>query len=211
MALAMSIAGATDAAAQRGPGGGGRGAAAPAVTLADVKVARMNERIAAVGSARARQQVTLTTRVAGVIAEVLFEGGQLVEANQPLVKLNAEPEAIAVETAEAQRAAGRRHGRALQAAQRGHRHARCRRPGGYGAEGGRRRAAPRPRRPRPHDHQGAVQGHHGAVEPAGGRLSRRRQSHRADRRPRDPAHRVHRAGSGGAVDEDRHSGARHAS
>ncbi len=93
------------AVAQRGPSGGGRGAAAaPAVTIADVKIARMNERIAAVGSARARQQVTLTTRVAGVIAEVLFEGGQRVEANQPLVKLASEPEAIAVETAMAQRA-----------------------------------------------------------------------------------------------------------
>src|SRR3990170_4074826 len=103
VALAMPIAGATDVAAQRGPGGGGRAPAAPAVTLTDVKVARMNERIAAVGSARARQQVTLTTRVAGVIAEVLFEGGQRVEANQPLVRLNNEPESIAVETAEAQR------------------------------------------------------------------------------------------------------------
>ena len=75
----------------------------PAVTITDVKLARMNERIAAVGSARARQQVTLTTRVAGVIDKVLFEGGQLVEANQPLVKLNSDPEAIAVETAAAQR------------------------------------------------------------------------------------------------------------
>jgi RND family efflux transporter MFP subunit len=96
--------GGSAAVAQRGPGGGGRGAAAaPAVTITDLKIARMNERIAAVGSARARQQVTLTTRVAGVIDKVLFEGGQLVEANQPLVKLNSEPEAIAVETAEAQR------------------------------------------------------------------------------------------------------------
>jgi RND family efflux transporter MFP subunit len=57
-----------------------------------------------VGSGRARQQVTLTTRVAGVIDQVLFEGGQLVEANQALVKLNADTEAIAVETAQAQRA-----------------------------------------------------------------------------------------------------------
>jgi RND family efflux transporter MFP subunit len=86
--------------AQRAP----RAPAAPTVTLTDVKVERMNERVAAVGSARARQQVTLTTRVAGVISEVLFQGGQLVDANQPLVKLNAEPEKIAVETAEAQRA-----------------------------------------------------------------------------------------------------------
>jgi RND family efflux transporter MFP subunit len=92
-----------DALAQRSPGAG-RGNQASIVTLAEVKVERMNERVAAVGSARARQQVTLTTRVAGVIAEVLFEGGQLVEANQPLVRLNNEPESIAVETAEAQRA-----------------------------------------------------------------------------------------------------------
>ena len=90
-----------EAAAQRA---GGRGAnALTAVTVTGVKVERINERVAAVGSARARQQVTLTTRVAGVIEKVLFEGGQLVEANQPLVELNAEPERIAVETAAAQR------------------------------------------------------------------------------------------------------------
>jgi RND family efflux transporter MFP subunit len=82
----------------------GRADNVPAVTVVDVKLQRVNERVAAVGSGRARQQVTLTTRVAGVIAEVLFEGGNLVEAGQPLVKLTAEPEAIAVETAEAQRA-----------------------------------------------------------------------------------------------------------
>ena len=76
----------------------------PAVTTVEVKIQPVNERIAAVGSGRARQQVTLTTRVAGVISEVLFEGGQKVEAGQPLVKLNSEPEAIAVETADAQRA-----------------------------------------------------------------------------------------------------------
>jgi RND family efflux transporter MFP subunit len=76
----------------------------PAVTTADVKLEPVSERVAAVGSGRARQQVTLTTRVAGVISEVLFEGGQKVEAGAPLLKLNSEPEAIAVETAEAQRA-----------------------------------------------------------------------------------------------------------
>lgn len=102
--LMLLCAAAPDAAAQRGPGGGSRGAnALTAVTTTDVKIERINERVAAVGSARARQQVTLTTRVAGVIDKVLFEGGQLVEANQPLVELNAEPERIAVETAAAQR------------------------------------------------------------------------------------------------------------
>ncbi len=103
LALACATAGiAPEAAAQRAPGGRGANALT-AVTITDVKIERINERVAAVGSARARQQVTLTTRVAGVIEKVLFEGGQLVEANQPLVELNAEPERIAVETAAAQR------------------------------------------------------------------------------------------------------------
>lgn len=77
---------------------------APAITLIEIKMERLSERVAAVGSGRARQQVTLTTRVAGVIAEVLFEGGSKVEAGQPLLRLNSEPEAITVETATAQRA-----------------------------------------------------------------------------------------------------------
>jgi RND family efflux transporter MFP subunit len=101
LAAALVAGGSTEADAQRRQGRGGE---APAITTADVQLAKLNERVAAVGSARARQQVTLTTRVAGVIAEVLFEGGSKVEANQPLVKLNSEPEQIAVETAEAQRA-----------------------------------------------------------------------------------------------------------
>lgn len=87
--------------AQRRRGGGGDGT--PVVSAVDVKSERVSERVAAVGSGRARQQVTLTTRVAGVIAEVSFEGGAKVEAGQALVKLNSEPEAIAVETAAAQR------------------------------------------------------------------------------------------------------------
>ena len=76
----------------------------PAVTLADVQFLNRNDRIAAVGSGRARRQVTISTRVSGVIEKVLFEAGQRVEAEQPLVQLSSEPEAIAVETALAQRA-----------------------------------------------------------------------------------------------------------
>ncbi len=108
LAVALVLSGplaAQEPGSKRGPGGGaGRGAnALTTVTSADVKLERINERVAAVGSARARAQVTLTTRVAGVIDKVLFEGGQIVEANAPLVELNAEPERIAVETAAAQR------------------------------------------------------------------------------------------------------------
>jgi RND family efflux transporter MFP subunit len=101
LALAGVVAGSFDAEAQRRRGGGGE---APAVTVVTVERARINDRVAAVGTARARQQVTLTTRVAGVITEVLFEGGSKVKRGQPLLKLDSEPEAIAVETAEAQRA-----------------------------------------------------------------------------------------------------------
>lgn len=102
LALACTIgaAGSLDAEAQ----GRRRGDKAPAVTLVETQVERINDRVAAVGSGRARQQVTLTTRVAGVITEVLFEGGSQVKRDQPLIKLDSEPEAIAVETAEAQRA-----------------------------------------------------------------------------------------------------------
>lgn len=74
------------------------------VSVYDVKAEPVSERVAAVGSGRALAQVTLTTRVAGVISEVLFKGGDKVEKSQVLVKLASEPEAIAVETAEAQRA-----------------------------------------------------------------------------------------------------------
>jgi RND family efflux transporter MFP subunit len=76
----------------------------PIVSVYDVKAEPVNERIAAVGSGQAVQQITLTTRISGVIAEVLFKGGDKVEKGQPLVKLSSEAEAIAVETAEAQRA-----------------------------------------------------------------------------------------------------------
>ena len=92
--------GSLDAEAQRRRGNN----KAPPITFVEVKVERLNERIAAVGTSRARQQVTLTTRIAGVILGVQFEGGAKVAADQALVQLLSEPEAIAVETAEAQRA-----------------------------------------------------------------------------------------------------------
>lgn len=97
--LALS---ASDADAQRRRGG--RGAEAPPVSLFDVQVVPINERIAAVGSGRARRQVTIAARQPGIVEKVLFAGGEMVKANQPLVQLRSETEQIAVETAEAQRA-----------------------------------------------------------------------------------------------------------
>jgi RND family efflux transporter MFP subunit len=91
----------TDADAQRRRG---RATEAPPVTLFDVQVVPINERVAAVGSGRARRQVTIATRHPGIVEKVLFQGGEMVKATQPLVQLRSETEQIAVETAEAQRA-----------------------------------------------------------------------------------------------------------
>ncbi|MGE0766800.1 MAG: efflux RND transporter periplasmic adaptor subunit [Hyphomicrobiaceae bacterium] len=82
----------------------GRGAQTTPVTLADVELVPIRERVAAVGSGRARRQVTIATRSAGIVEKVLFEGGKMVDANQPLIQLHAETEEITVETAAAQRA-----------------------------------------------------------------------------------------------------------
>ncbi len=95
------IAATSDADAQRRRGSTAPGA--PPVTLFDVQVTPINERVAAVGSGRARRQVTIATRQPGIVEKVLFDGGETVKANQPLVQLRSETEQIAVETAEAQR------------------------------------------------------------------------------------------------------------
>jgi len=76
----------------------------PPVTLADIQLVPVNQRVAAVGSGRARRQVTITTRFAGLVQNVNFKGGGTVQADQPLIQLHAETEKIAVETAAAQRA-----------------------------------------------------------------------------------------------------------
>ena len=99
-AALLAAASPTPADAQRGPRAiDGE----PVISIYEVRTAPAIERVAAVGSGQARQQVTLTTRVAGVIEEVLFQGGDKVESGQPLIRLSSEQEAIAVESAEAQR------------------------------------------------------------------------------------------------------------
>jgi RND family efflux transporter MFP subunit len=107
IALALALAGGllmatmSDADAQRRRGGTAAGP--PPVTLFDVQVTPINERVAAVGSGRARRQVTIATRQPGIVEKVLFEGAETVTENQPLVQLRSETEQIAVETAQAQR------------------------------------------------------------------------------------------------------------
>jgi RND family efflux transporter MFP subunit len=96
--LLLVAPGSADAQRRRG------GKQTPPVTLANIQLVPVNQRVAAVGSGRARRQVTITTRFAGLVQKVNFKGGGMVEADQPLIQLHAETEQIAVETAAAQRA-----------------------------------------------------------------------------------------------------------
>ena len=67
----------------RPPGGGGM-----QVVAAPVRVGAVVERVESVGSARARDAITLTSRVAGIVSAIRFEEGQLVKAGEVLVEFD---------------------------------------------------------------------------------------------------------------------------
>lgn len=84
---------------ERGGGGGapgGRGPRQSLVSSVDVQLETVNDRMSAVGSARARQRATLLTQAAGVVEEVLFKPGDKVEKGAPLMRLDRRAEEIAV-------------------------------------------------------------------------------------------------------------------
>lgn len=59
----------------------------------------INDRLSAIGTGRAKQSVVVTPYAAGRMTEVLVESGAQIEAGQPIAKLDAETEAIAVDRA----------------------------------------------------------------------------------------------------------------
>ena len=83
--------------AQARPGGGGPGGAGGApgggratpVSVATVAVRPFSDRIEALGAAKARQSVTLTSNTTEQITRVLFTSGQYVRQGQVLVQLEA--------------------------------------------------------------------------------------------------------------------------
>ncbi|MDA8870042.1 efflux RND transporter periplasmic adaptor subunit [Rhizobiaceae bacterium] len=84
-------------------GGGGRGPRGPTgITVADVKVAPLQDRIQAIGTGRASRSVTVTAPVAGTLASIEFVSGENVEAGTVLTVLDRESEEIAVGLATAQ-------------------------------------------------------------------------------------------------------------
>jgi membrane fusion protein (multidrug efflux system) len=68
-------------------GGGGQGAGI-GVVVAPVRTAAVVERVEAVGTARAREAVALTTRISGIVAAINFQEGQRVKAGDILVELD---------------------------------------------------------------------------------------------------------------------------
>jgi membrane fusion protein (multidrug efflux system) len=76
-----------------GPGGGGR-AATVQVALPQQRV--FSERIEALGQAKARQSVTITSNTTEMITRVLFTSGEVVRRGQTLVELKAEEQSADV-------------------------------------------------------------------------------------------------------------------
>ena len=58
------------------------------VKVAETKVAEFKDVIAAIGSARANEQVLITSKQADLVEEVAFQDGDIVEKGAILVKLN---------------------------------------------------------------------------------------------------------------------------
>ncbi|MDP8916939.1 MAG: efflux RND transporter periplasmic adaptor subunit, partial [Pseudomonadota bacterium] len=83
-----------------GGGGGGRGPAVVRVVLPEPRP--FTERIEALGEAKARRSVTITSDTTELITRVMFTSGQRVTRGQPLVELKAEEQQAEVIRARAQ-------------------------------------------------------------------------------------------------------------
>ena len=89
-----------------GCGGKQGGAAAPAasdiqVTTTVVQPVAWSDTVRALGTAHAREAVTLTAKVSEIVDQVHFESGQHVQAGQPLVTLRVDAQEAALGEAEA--------------------------------------------------------------------------------------------------------------
>jgi len=71
------------------------------VVTAPVRVAPLVERMESVGTARAREAVTVTSRVSGIVAAIHFEEGQKVKAGDVLVELDRSAQVAAFDRARA--------------------------------------------------------------------------------------------------------------
>ena len=85
-----------------GKGPGGRGAGAPVlVTASDVALSDWNDTLQALGTAKARESVSVTAKVSELIEQVHFDSGQVVAKGQPLVTLRGDAQQAALAQARA--------------------------------------------------------------------------------------------------------------
>lgn len=95
-------------------------AAPPVVTAGTVTTARWQDSIEALGTAQARESITLTAKVTEKVTRVNFEDGDTVEAGQVLVDLSGRAEVAELEAARATHAeAGKQYDRLVELAARG--------------------------------------------------------------------------------------------
>lgn len=82
------------------PGGRGGPGGPERVVTANVTEVSSTRRVQAVGTAEAKRSVTLFSNTAGLVVEVLFSTGELVDKDQPLMRLDDREEQIEVEKAQ---------------------------------------------------------------------------------------------------------------
>jgi RND family efflux transporter MFP subunit len=85
---------------RRGRGRRGRGSREARVVVATVALRTIGNRVAAVGTGRARRSLTLTSDVSGVVRDILFKPGQIVKQGATLIRLDGEAQEIAARLAQ---------------------------------------------------------------------------------------------------------------
>lgn len=86
----------------------------PRVTTAEVRMLPFDVTTRAVGTVEAAEQVTVTSRVTGIVSRILFEEGQRVTQGEPLVELEAGQEQAALEAARVEENEAARQARRLR-------------------------------------------------------------------------------------------------
>jgi RND family efflux transporter MFP subunit len=103
MALAFALAGCGDGGSGQAGGNGWQGGQSDQprkIVPFEIEMAENTREIQAVGTARARAAATVSAETSGIVEEVLFESGQFVEKGQPLLRLEADEERLAVKLSE---------------------------------------------------------------------------------------------------------------
>jgi membrane fusion protein (multidrug efflux system) len=90
------------AACKKGDEGGGRQQPPATVTTMQVQPVRWSDELTALGTAKARESVTVTASVSQTIAEVNFESGDFARRGQPLVTLTQSQQSASVAAAQAE-------------------------------------------------------------------------------------------------------------